>query len=122
MLNDINISQRLAQPRQTARLLSILWSMLLAGLGFAGGYLAVVAVQSGWLAALGTSLSGAEPKAFWELSRAAAFVAFALIWLSMALGLSITNRLARLWPGGPAAADLHQYTSLLGWPSAASTD
>jgi predicted ferric reductase len=28
--------------------------------------------------------------------------------------LSITNRLARLWPGGPAAADLHEYTGLLG--------
>jgi hypothetical protein len=30
------------------------------------------------------------------------------------LGLSITNRLARLWPGGPAAADLHEHASLLG--------
>jgi predicted ferric reductase len=32
----------------------------------------------------------------------------------MAFGLVITNRLARLWPGGPAAVDLHQYVSLLG--------
>lgn len=32
----------------------------------------------------------------------------------MILGLSITNRLARLWPGGPAAADLHEHASLLG--------
>ncbi len=32
----------------------------------------------------------------------------------MVLGLSITNKLARLWPGGPAATDLHQYSSFLG--------
>ena len=32
----------------------------------------------------------------------------------MVLGLAITNRLARLWPGGPAAVDLHEHASLLG--------
>jgi predicted ferric reductase len=32
----------------------------------------------------------------------------------MVLGLLITNRTAKLWPGGPLAFDLHQYTSLLG--------
>ena len=32
----------------------------------------------------------------------------------MCLGLMITNKLARLWPGGPVAFDLHQHTSLLG--------
>ena len=26
----------------------------------------------------------------------------------------ISNKMARLWPGGPVAFDLHQYTSLLG--------
>ena len=36
------------------------------------------------------------------------------MWLSMVFGLLITNRLARLWPGGPTAFDLHQYASLLG--------
>jgi predicted ferric reductase len=41
-------------------------------------------------------------------------VAYVLLWWSMILGLSITNRLARLWPGGPAATDLHQQASLLG--------
>ena len=41
-------------------------------------------------------------------------VSFVLLWASMAFGLVITNRLARLWPGGPAAFDLHQYVSLLG--------
>jgi predicted ferric reductase len=36
------------------------------------------------------------------------------MWLSMALGISISNKLARLWPGGPLAFELHQYLSLLG--------
>jgi predicted ferric reductase len=62
----------------------------------------------------GASLLGAEPKGFWYLSRASALVAFALLWLATALGLLITNKLARLWPGGPLAFDLHQYASGLG--------
>ena len=40
-------------------------------------------------------------------------MAFALLWLALALGLTITNRLARLWPGGPVAFDVHQHASLL---------
>ena len=68
--------------------------------------------QAGGLAALTTALFGAHSA--WYLSRASAFVAYILLWWSMILGLSITNRLARLWPGGPTAADLHEHASLLG--------
>jgi predicted ferric reductase len=60
-----------------------------------------------------TSVSGEAPQAFWFLSRSSAFVAYLLLWLSMVFGLVITNRMARLWPGGPAAFELHQHTSLL---------
>lgn len=60
------------------------------------------------------SLVGTEPRAYWYLSRASAMVAFALLWLSMASGLLIMNKLARIWPGAFTAFDLHQYTSLLG--------
>ena len=83
-------------------------------IGFVLGGLAHVLLQVNWLAGLQASLAGSTPTAFWYLSRATAFVGFGLLWLSMALGLAITNKLARLWPGGPAAADLHEYTSLLG--------
>ena len=31
----------------------------------------------------------------------------------MALGLSITSKAARIWPGGPTVFDVHQFTSLL---------
>lgn len=51
---------------------------------------------------------------YWYLSRASAFAAFGLMWLSMVYGLLITSRTARVWPGGPTAFDLHQFTSLLG--------
>jgi predicted ferric reductase len=78
--------------------------LVAVGLGLTG--------QAGGLAALGTALLGAQSA--WYLSRASAFVAYVLLWWSMVLGLSITNRLARVWPGGPAATDLHKHASLLG--------
>ena len=60
------------------------------------------------------SLSGDAPKAYWYLSRATAFVSLSFLWLSMVLGLGITNKLARLWPGLPATFAIHEYVSLLG--------
>jgi predicted ferric reductase len=74
---------------------------------------AAVMVLPTWLPALAGSVGGAEPTAFWYLSRASAIIAYLLAWLSMVLGVSMTNKLARLWPGGPVAFDLHQHTSLL---------
>ncbi len=60
------------------------------------------------------SLSGDAPKAYWYLSRATAFISLSLLWLSMALGLGITNKMARLWPGLPATFAIHEYVSFLG--------
>ena len=80
---------------------------------FAGVLLATYVLPL-WLPGLTSSITGVSPKVFWYLSRGTAFVAFALLWASMALGLIITNKLGRLWPGGPVAFELHQYTSLLG--------
>lgn len=91
--------------------LSTLMLMLLA---VTLGAFAAAIVLPHWLPGLSQSLLGAEPKAYWYLSRASALAAYGLLWLSMALGLLISNKLARLWPGGPAAFDLHQFTSLLG--------
>jgi predicted ferric reductase len=67
-----------------------------------------------WLPAMGQSLFGAQPKAYWDLARSSGIVAYLLMWLSVAFGLIITNRMARVWPGGPTAFDLHQFASLLG--------
>ena len=74
----------------------------------------VVALGAAWWPAITASLRGPEPPGYWYLSRASGLVAYVLIWLSVALGLLITGKLARLWPGGPAVADLHQYSGLLG--------
>lgn len=112
MLHETNIAPLPTSP-WSARLKTALTMLLLASGGMLFGYLTAEPIQSG-LSAMVLSLTGTEPHAFWELSRAAAFVAFVFIWLSMAFGLAITNRTARLWPGGPAAADLHEYTSLMG--------
>ena len=78
------------------------------------GLLVAVLILPSWLPNMSFSLGGEAPKAYWYLSRATAFVSLTLLWLSMALGLSITNKMARLWPGAPAAFALHEYVSLLG--------
>jgi predicted ferric reductase len=78
----------------------------------AGALLALVVLPL-WLPGLSGSLVGPVPKGFWYLSRASAWVAYVLLWASMMLGLGLTNRLARLWPGAPTAFELHQHVSLL---------
>src|SRR6266498_1247937 len=78
------------------------------------GLTAAILVLPTWLPNMATSLIGTDPKVFWYLSRATAFVSLSILWLSMALGLGITNKMARLWPGAPAAFAVHEYVSLLG--------
>lgn len=63
---------------------------------------------------LAASLTSSEGEGYWYLSRVSGFVAYLLLWASTVMGLVITDRLARLWPGGPAAYDLHQYFSIIG--------
>jgi predicted ferric reductase len=89
-------------------------TLMLLFLSVVMGAILTIVVLPGWLPGLAVSITGEAPKAFWYVSRGSAFVSFALLWLSMGLGLIISNKLARLWPGGPVAFDLHQYTSLLG--------
>src|SRR5574341_1082828 len=78
------------------------------------GVLVAILLLPIWLPNMATSLAGNSPKAYWYLSRATAFVSLSLLWISMALGLGITNKAARLWPGAPAAFAIHEYASLLG--------
>ena len=60
------------------------------------------------------SILAAQPKVFWYLSRGSALVAYGLLWLSMVLGVGVTNKLAAKWTGLGKANDLHQYVSILG--------
>jgi hypothetical protein len=91
-----------------------LQSAVLLGAGAALGVILAGVVAPQWLPALTTSLVGPSPKAYWYLARATGFVAYLLLWLSVVLGLLITGRLSRLWPGGPTTVDLHQFSGLLG--------
>jgi predicted ferric reductase len=89
---------------------SVLFLFLAVGLGL----LAAVVILPAWLPNLTSSLAGPDPKAYWYLSRGSAFVALSLLWLSMALGLLMTNKMARSWPGVPVSFSLHEFLSLLG--------
>lgn len=93
--------------------ISLLGVLLLMVATSAGAFAADLVLPY-WLPGLNASLQGDSPKAFWFLSRASAIVAYILLWLSMVFGLLITNKLARMWPGGPHAFNLHQHFSLLG--------
>ena len=63
---------------------------------------------------LAYSLEGSEPKVYWFLSRGSAVAAYWLLWLSVSMGIVITNKLAQVWPGIPPAYELHEFASLLG--------
>jgi predicted ferric reductase len=78
------------------------------------GLLAATLLLPIWMPNLAKSLTGTDPKVFWYLSRATAFVSLSILWVSMALGLGLTSKVARLWPGAPASFAIHEYVSLLG--------
>ena len=67
-----------------------------------------------WLPGLNQSVHGSDPKIYWFLGRGSAIAAFWLLWLSMCMGVAMTNKMAVVWPGIPPAYEIHQYTSLLG--------
>lgn len=87
---------------------------LLVMLAMTLGLLGAIILLPTWMPNMASSLSGDNPQVYWYLSRATAFVSLSILWLSMALGLGITNKMARLWPGAPAAFAIHEYVSLLG--------
>jgi len=89
-------------------------SFLVIFLAMAIGTLLAVTLLPAWLPNLTASLLGPDPKAYWYLSRGTAFVSMSLLWVSMAFGLTITNKMARLWPGAPTAFAVHEFVSLLG--------
>jgi predicted ferric reductase len=67
-----------------------------------------------WQPGLTYSIAGDEPKVYWFLSRGSAIAAYWLLWLSVALGVGMTNKLAKVWPGIASTFEIHQFTSLLG--------
>ncbi len=82
--------------------------------GVALGLLAAFAFFPDQGTSMAASLVGSSPKGFWYLSRGSAFAALGLLWISMLLGLLITDKMAKSWPGAPVAFALHEFVSLLG--------
>ncbi len=79
------------------------------------GTLAIVVAVPFMLPGLIDSIIGPAPKVFWYLARVAAIISYVLIWFSVVMGLLVTNKFARVWPGGPLAVYLHQFTALVGF-------
>ena len=102
-----------APPQQGERVWLGLIAAAATGAALAGALLPLLPTLAG-------SLAGATPHAYWYISRACAFVAFGLLWLSMLAGLGITGGLARRWPSLPGAFELHRFTALLGLGFAAA--
>ncbi len=88
--------------------------LLLIVLVVLAGTLLAVNLLPMWLPGLSLSAVGSQPKVFWYLSRGSAIAAYWILWLAMAMGVIITNKMAQIWPGIPPAYEIHQYTSLLG--------
>jgi predicted ferric reductase len=101
------------RDKDSGVLLAVLIIVLTVMAALTGALFAVTRYPE-MLPGLANSILGTQPKAFWYLSRATALTSFFLLWLSMAMGISITNRLAKVWPGGPSAFELHEFFSLLG--------
>lgn len=102
------------EPNQPNDLLSFAWAInvfaILSALVLGGGMLLLAVL---WLPTITQSLAGAQPQAFWDISRAAAIVGYLLLWASMVWGLLITNKMSQTI-GALAVADLHEFFSLLG--------
>jgi len=89
-------------------------SLLILMIAIIIGLVAAAYILPLWLPGFATSFSGSNPKAYWYLSRGTGFVALGLLWGSMMLGVGITNKMARPWPGLLPTFVIHEYISLLG--------
>ena len=65
-------------------------------------------------AALSQPLSALDAKIFWYISRGSGIIAFAMLWLSMLLGLLMTTRTIPRGGSFQAANELHKFISWLG--------
>jgi predicted ferric reductase len=109
-MSSVPLTRQTTSPSSTFGVASILSLFL----GAAVGILAASALMPDRGLQLAASLAGSSPKAYWYMSRGSAFVALGLLWISMMLGLLITDKMARSWPGAPVAFSLHEFVSLLG--------
>ncbi len=99
---------------KTAESPSRVLPIVLVSLALMAGLLIALPLLPGWVSNLSFSYSGKAPRIYWYLSRSAGLVALTILWASMAFGLGITNKMARIWPGAPAAFAIHEFVSVMG--------
>jgi predicted ferric reductase len=63
---------------------------------------------------LAGSLMAPQPRTWWYLSRSSGLVASALLCMSMVLGLLLSTKLSKEWPGAVTTFALHEHASILG--------
>jgi len=116
MINQKQINAPIAnatnQPFETPKMSLSDMLILFTAVGVA--VLAAMFIVPDWLTGVSFTWTGEKPRIYWYLGRSSAFVSFIWLWLSMLMGLMMTNRLARVWPGGPTAFGIHQFASILG--------
>jgi predicted ferric reductase len=88
----------------------VIWLFLGVIGGIGAAYYLLPIISPG----ISVSLSGVDEKVYWYLSRASAIIAYILLWISMVLGLLLSTRLSKTWPGPAKAMEIHQFISLLG--------
>lgn len=91
-----------------------LTTVAISALAIIAAVVAAISILPALIPGMVQSMSGENVKVYWFLSRGSAVAGYILLWASMFLGLLMTNKMSRYWPGAPAAYDLHQYVSLLG--------
>ena len=60
------------------------------------------------------SIIGEEKYIYWFLSRSTAVISYLILWVSIFLGILLSTRVSKLFPGAYTANDLHLFLSLLG--------
>ena len=91
-----------------------IFSLFILPIGAGLGLLLVFLLQPNILPGLAASIIGTAPKAFWYLSRATAISSYLVLWVSMMLGLAITNQLAVNGITRAAIFEIHKFTSIMG--------
>jgi predicted ferric reductase len=111
-MSILSPTQNNGAARRSTRQSTSTWFWLVLAVAAVTGI--TVAIMPGLLPALSGSLTGESAHGFWYISRASAFVAYVLIWMSMMAGLGITGKAARKRPGMSLTYEIHRYAGLLG--------
>lgn len=106
MKSQINLDD--VQPGMTWKMVLTTFLAVAAGI-----WMAAILIPS-WMPSITASILGSDIKVFWYISRGSAVIAYALLWLSMVLGLLMTNRMTKPWPGPAISNEFHQFISILG--------